>query len=272
MFDPQKACPLTHIAQEVSASHALASRSDQSGRRRHHLRRVEALVGHADDAAAALRAVGASELAVAHHRSHARPAGLGGDGGGPASAAGMEPVLVLHRRGARHHAVLGSGDGLREPGRGGVPDHAAGRRGASRPALQPLLRAGPRHRRHVRGSPAAGPREPQPGVHRDVRRSVGRLGPAPGGEPAGHRGQGRLCDALPHDYRGHPRADRPVVPDRLHGTQGDPARLGRGVQAHIPGRAPPRGLRHVVPAREGQRPGAQAAHHRARRGADPAGL
>ena len=75
------------------------------------------------------------------------------------------------------------------------------------------------HRRHVRGSHAPGPRGPQPGVHRDVRRGARRLGPAPGGEPARHRGQGRLRDALPHDHRGHARADRPVVPDRLHGTQ-----------------------------------------------------
>ena len=105
-----------------------------------------------------------------------------------------------------------------------------------------------RDRRHVRGSPAASARGPQPGVHRDVRRGARRLGPAPDREPARHRGEGRLRDALPHDHRGHARAHRPVVPDRLHGATRDPARLGRRLQADLPGRAPPRRLRHVVPA------------------------
>ena len=49
-------------------------------------------------------------------------------------------------------------------------------------------------------------------------------------------------------------------------------RLGGGLPPDLPGRAPPRRLRHLVPAREGGRPGAQAAHRRPPARADPTRL
>ena len=46
-------------------------------------------------------------------------------------------------------------------------------------------------------------------------------------------------------------------------------RLGGGLPADLPGRASPRRLRHLVPAREGAGPGAPGAHRRPAGRADP---
>ena len=52
----------------------------------------------------------------------------------------------------------------------------------------------------------------------------------------------------------------------------DPPRVGRGLPADLPGRAPPRRLRHLVPSREGRGPGPAPADRRSSGRADPSGV
>ena len=80
-----------------------------------------------------------------------------------------------------------------------------------------------------------------------VRRLPRRGSPQAPGRPHQRRGEARLHHHLPHGDRGHARAHRPALPDDAPGAAGHPARPPGGVQADLPGRAPPRRLRHVVP-------------------------
>ena len=66
-----------------------------------------------------------------------------------------------------------------DAGRGGVPHDPAGRRGPPRAVLQPLLRRGPRARRHVRDAPRGGARRRQRGVHPALRRRARQRAGAP---------------------------------------------------------------------------------------------
>ena len=85
--------------------------------------------------------------------------------------------------------------------------------------------------------------------------------------PARHRREGRLRHDLPHGDRGHARADRPELHHpRVRGAR-HPAGLHRGLPQDRERRAPPRRLRHLVPAAEGRRPRPAAAHRRHDRGA-----
>src|SRR2546428_738895 len=56
-----------------------------------------------------------------------------------------------------------------------------------------------------------------------------------------------------------------VVPHGFQGANPDSPRRGGGFQPDLQGRAPPRRLRHLVPAREGCRPRLAPAHRRAPR-------
>ena len=103
-------------------------------------------------------------------------------------------------------------------------------------------------RRQLRGPPEPLPRAAQRELHRALRRAPRQRQPGARREPARHRGQDRLRRHLPHGHRGHARAHRPVLPDRLDGAPGDPARPPLRLSEDLPGRAPPRRLRHVVPA------------------------
>ncbi len=65
----------------------------------------------------------------------------------------------------------------------------------------------------------------------------------------GRAGRGR--DALPHGHRGHARPHRPALHPPVQRGGRDAARLRRGLQQDRPRRAPPRGLRRELPARDG---------------------
>ena len=193
---------------------SIAARPHHPGRRRHDQRRVEASQRHADDAAAALRAVGAPELELPRDRLHARTAATGRRcTDGDARPDRLVPVVVLRRRGAGGDAVLGLVHGLRGPERGGLPHDPAGRRGAPRPALQQLLRAGRSATTGPSSSASTGAARTSTRPSRLFDEHARRGQPTLIDGPARPRGQGRLRDDLPHGHRGDARAHRPVLPD-----------------------------------------------------------
>ena len=166
----------------------------------------------------------------------------------------MVAVLVLRRRGARDDAVLRPGDGLRDAVRGGVPDHAAGRRGAPRAALQPLLRAGARPRRHVREPARA--RAPRSSPTTSSRSSTATSSTPATALVADPRDLGAKVDFVTTYHMviegTLALTGQHFITPRVRGAR-HPARLHRGLPPDRHRRAPPRRLRHLVPAAEGRR-------------------
>ena len=220
------------------------------------------------------RALGAPALELAHDRLHPGPARTGRRWATSATRS-LGPGVVLRRRGARATQFTGLVDGLRGPERGGVPDHPAGRRGAPRPALQPLLRAGAR-------PTTARSRTASTGAARTSTSRSSSSSTATSSRPTA------AWSSDPRDIEA--KVDfvttyHMVIEGTLALTgqyfltdvlraQRHPARLPRGLPQDLPGRAPPRRLRHLVPqagrgrpraARGGSRTAAGELSHRRRR-------
>ena len=186
-------------------------------RRRRRSGRVQAPAGRPDELRAALRALGAAELARPRARLLGRPRALAGQPGGVPAAHRLQHRQLLRRRGAGHRRPGAVPAGRAERRGRGLPGHPAGRRDAPRGLLRPLGERGdgprvgqlPRPPARDRGSDA-----------RPVALPVRRLA-------AGHRrpdqGEARRPRALrrghrhlPHGHRGGPGDARAADHDRVH--------------------------------------------------------
>ncbi len=120
--------------------------------------------------------------------------------------------------------------------------------------------------------PARGDERPrQPRVQRALRRDAEEPRRRPGAQARGPRAAGGGGHALPHGHRGHARAHRPALHPPVQRGGRHAAGLLRGLQQHRPRRAPARGLRRALPARDGPgRPEVRRCHdpHPDRGGAD----
>src|SRR4051812_41060605 len=89
----------------LAAPHGPSARLDVPGRRRNCHRRRAARRHHADEPAAALRALGAPAVECPRDRLLAGQGTVGSALGGRQAPPGVEPELLLRRRGAGYHTV-----------------------------------------------------------------------------------------------------------------------------------------------------------------------
>ena len=206
----------------------------------------------ADVLRAALRALGAAQLARPRARLLGRPGAVAGGEHRVPARDRLVDVELLRRRGEgrRRPRSLRAG-GSQRRGRG-VPRHPTGGRGPPRGVLRPLGCGGDGAlgRGHAL-TPRRGRGDDGRRLALRLRRQPPRRRPAPAEATRRPRAVRRGDRHLPHGHRGSAGDDRaaqhPRLPRQALALPGLPA----GVHAGRAGRAPPHRLRSPLPARRG---------------------